>query len=79
MSIEDKIAEITLDAKQADQVRHLFDIAFMLGIAFRENIPDINPSDKLFENAKQLFLFASQEEMIREIDRNTKEIETRKQ
>jgi len=79
MTIEDKIAEITLDAKQAEQVRHLFNIAFMLGIAFRENIPDINPSDKLFENAKQLFLFASQEEVIREIDHNTKEIETRKQ
>lgn len=57
-SIDDLIETISLDKKQAHQIKTLFKTSFLMGMAFNQNIPDMQPTSPLFENVYQIYLLA---------------------
>lgn len=73
--IHETISEISLDAKQEEQIKTLFNIAFLSGIAFNKGIPNIDVKSDHFQNVFQMFLIAGGEEMVRSFNAEMREFE----
>lgn len=74
-AIDERIAQISLDAKQAHQIRALFKLAFITGMTFTKNIPDVTPSAPLFESAYELYLHAIASDTVEMFDAEMRDYE----
>lgn len=54
--IDTLIENLALTNLQERQMRSLFDVAFLAGISFRENLPSVKPEDKDFRPLYQAYL-----------------------
>lgn len=59
-----KIEEISIDKKQEHQIRALFKLAFITGIAFSEAIPDVKPNSSMFDSVYALYLHSMDSELL---------------
>lgn len=62
-AIFEKIEEISLDKKQAHQIRALFKIAFVTGMAFEQTM-NVSPSVPGFDMTFHLYLAAMEKEVL---------------
>lgn len=62
-AIFEKIEEISLDKKQEHQIRAMFRIAFVSGMAFEQTM-GVSPSNPTFDMAFSLYLHAMEKEVL---------------
>lgn len=74
MTLQEKIEQISIDAKQAEQISVMFDIAFTLGIAFHA-ATGLNPHDEKHDQTKKVFIKASEEMAMLMFDELMKDYE----
>lgn len=75
-SIDSLIEQISIDAKQQEQIKALFKIAFVGGMAFREGFPQFSPGTESFEVFLKVYLLAASDELLKTYNDHMKEYES---
>lgn len=76
MTLDEKIQEISLDAKQAEQISVLFDVGFEMGFVFAES-GHTKRKDPNYQHIRKLYIEAASPVMVKMFEDVMKEYEKR--
>lgn len=74
MTLSQKIEEISIDKKQAEQIKVIFECGFAIGIAFHQ-VTGINPNHEVYDTMKKKYMELIPEQIIETFDAIMREYE----